>query len=196
MAKNSKNQLRKSKTWLANKIKLIRRVSKPMAARASRWGGPSGITLIFFLVILACFYPLSEAQTLKQQLLKNPQDLKTQLKLTEVFLKNHQFNETEKMLLLIESSQKNNPQVLGETINPTLVSLRQQKNLSDPEDIKKLIVFWENIVAEKPDYRDAYLQLAVLNYKIWQNEKAEEYLKKALIIDPNFEPTLKLKKII
>jgi thioredoxin-like negative regulator of GroEL len=187
MAKNSKNQLKKSKVWLANKIKLIRQVSQPITAKISSWGGPAGIALIFFLIILACFYPSSEAQTLKQQLLKNPQDLKTQLRLTEFFLTNHQFTEAEKMLLLMEGNQKNNSQVLV---------LRQQKNLSDPEDIKKLITFWEKIVAEKPNYRDAYLQLAVLQYKVWQNEKAEKYLKKALIVDPNFEASLQLKQLI
>ncbi len=196
MAKNTQNQVKKSQAWLANKIKLIRRVTKPMAARAGRWGGPGGVTLILLLIIISWFYPPSEAQTLKQQLLDKPQNLKIQLKLTEILLANHQLNEAGKMLLLAESNQKNNPQVLGETTNSSLTSLQQQKNLSDPEDIKRLIVFWEKVVAEKPNYRDGYLQLAVLNYKIWQNEKAEEYLKKALLVDPNFEPALKLKGII
>jgi len=81
-------------------------------------------------------------------------------------------------------------QFLDEASNLSLASLKQQKNLSDPKDIKKLIHFWEKIVAEKTDYRDGYLQLAILNYKI------QEYLKKALIVDPNFEPALELEKII
>jgi len=187
MAQNIKNQLKKSKVWLANKIKLIRKTSQPITNKVSSWGGPAGIALIFFLIILSCFYSSSEAQTLKQQLLRNPQDLKSQLKLTEIFLTNHQFIAAEKMLSLMESNQKNNSQVLA---------LRQQKNLSDPKDIKKLITFWEKILTEKPHYRDAYLQLAILHYKVWQNEKAGEYLKKALITDPNFEPTLKLKQLI
>jgi tetratricopeptide (TPR) repeat protein len=196
MAKDTKNQLKKSKVWLANKIKLIRRTSKPMAARAGRWGGPSGVALILFLIIASWLYPQQESQRLKWQLLNNPQDVKTQLRLAEIFLENHQFNEAEKILLLAESNQKNNPQVLGETTNLNLASLKQQKNLSDPQDIKKLISLWEKIVAEKPDYRDGYLQLAILNYKIWQNEKAQEYLKKALIVDPNFGPALELEKVI
>ncbi len=186
MAKNTKNQLKKSQVWLANKIKLIRRVGKPMAARARRWGGPSGVALIFFLIVASWLSPPTESQKLKAQLLDTPRDLNSQLKLTEIFLENHQFEEAEKILLSTGKNQ-NDSQVK---------ELWQQKYLSDPEDIQKLIAFWEKIIEEKPDYRDAYLQLTVLHYKLWQNEKAQDYLKKALVVDPNFETTLKLKKTI
>ncbi|PIU33036.1 hypothetical protein COY29_04310 [Candidatus Woesebacteria bacterium CG_4_10_14_0_2_um_filter_39_14] len=169
MAKDTKTQLKKSKVWLAS------------------WGGPSGVVLILFLIIASWLYPQQESQRLKWQLLNNPRDLNTQLRLATIFLENNQFNEAEKILLLAASNQKN---------NPNLASLRQQKNLSNPQDIRKLIGLWEKIVAEKPDYRDGYLQLAILNYKIWQNEKAQDYLKKALIVDPNFGPALELEKII
>ena len=164
------------------KIKKIIKKTK----QAKRWIGSGGVILIFFLIIAAWFYPLSKAQSLKKQLLNNPQDLNSQLELIEIFLENHQFNEAEKMLLLVSEKQNNNQ----------IKKLWQQKHLTDPKDIKKLINFWEKIVAEKPNYRDGYLQLAILNYKIWQNEKAKENLKKALIIDPNFEPALALKQII
>ena len=186
MAKNIKNQLKKPQVWLANKIKLIRRVGKPMAARLGRWGGPSSIALIFFLIVVSWLSPQSESQKLKGQLLKNPQDLNSQLKLTEIFLENHQFEEAEKILLLTGKNQN----------DTQIKELWQEKHLSDPEDIQKLIVFWEKIVVEKPGYRDGYLQLAVLNYKLWQNEKAQAYLKKALLVDPNFEATLKLKQLV
>src|SRR4030043_811909 len=105
MAKDTKNQLKKSKAWLANKIKLIRRVSKPMAARAGRWGGPSGVVLILFLIITSWLYPQPESQRLKWQLLNNPRDLNTQLRLATIFLENNQFKEAEKILLLAESNQ-------------------------------------------------------------------------------------------
>lgn len=186
MAKNKKNQLKKPQIWLIDKIKLIRRVGKPMAARARRWGGPSGIILIFFLIVASWLFPPTESQKLKTQLLNNPQDLNSQLKLTEIFLETHQFEEAGKILLLTGKNQ-NDSQVK---------ELWQQKYLSDPEDIQKLIAFWEKIIEEKPDYRDAYLQLVVLHYKLWQNEKAQAYLEKALVVDPNFEVTLKLKKTI
>jgi len=166
-----------------------------MANRAGRWGGPSGVALILFLIIASWLYPQQESQRLKWQLLNNPRDVNTQLRLAEIFLENHQFNEAEKMLLSAEKNQNNSPQVLGETAS-NLNHLWQQKHLADPQDIRKLISLWEKIVAEKPDYRDGYLQLAILNYKIWQNEKAQEYLKKALIVDPNFGPALELEKII
>jgi tetratricopeptide (TPR) repeat protein len=196
MAKNIKKQPGKSKNLLLNKIKLIRQVSRLLANKTKSWGNLSGVILVFSFIIISWFYPQQEIQGLKERLLNNPQDLKAQLKLTEIFLKNHQSTEAGKMILLAQNNQKNNSQFLDEASNLNLASLKQQKNLSDPEDIKKLIHFWEKIVAEKTDYRDGYLQLAILNYKIWQNEKAQEYLKKALIVDPNFEPALELEKII
>ncbi len=74
--------------------------------------------------------------------------------------------------------------------------LWEEKQANDPQDIKRLIILWEEIVAQKPDYRDGYLQLAVLNYKVFENKKAHDFLEKALAIDPNFGPALELKKII
>lgn len=49
------------------------------------------------------------------------------------------------------------------------------------EDVKK----WEKVVARYKDYKDGYLELATLEYKLGNVNKAKEYLNKALIIDPN-----------
>lgn len=176
MAKIKKNR---------KKFRVVKKIAKFLKIKIKPWLAPSGIILIFFLIIGAWFYPLSKTQNLTQQLLNDPQNLKKQLELIEILLENNQFNEAEKILLLATEKQNNDQ----------IKSLWQKKYLNNPQDIEKIIDFWEKIIIEKPNYRDAYLQLAILNYRIWQNEEAKKYLEKALITDPNFEPALKLKKL-
>ncbi len=194
---------KKFKPWFLNKIEFIRKISKPLAARANRWGGPSGVALVILLLIVSLLSPKNEIQVLKIHLLNNPYDFETHLALAEKLLNNNQFEEAEKLLLLaqklqapISNAQFSNNFVLGEKSSTKLEELWQKKHYSDPQDIQHLITSWEKIIKEKPNFRDGYLQLAILYYKIYENEKAKESLKKALLIDPNFEPSKELKKII
>ncbi len=190
---------KKFNPWLLNKIELIRRTSEPLAARASRWGGPSGVALVIFLLIGSFLYPKNEIQILKIRLLHNPYDFETHLALAENLLANNQFKEAEQTLLIaqqIKNLGNRENQVLGEKADSKISELWQQKHLADPNDIKKLIAVWEKIIKERPDYRDGYFQLAILNYQIHENEKAKEYLNQTLILDPNFTPAKELKEII
>lgn len=176
---------------MAQKLK-----SKPVAARARRFGGPVGIILFFFLILASLFFPKDQSQRIKEQLLLSPQNFPAHLQLAKLFLENHQFHEAGRTLLLAEQIQKDQNKVLGASVDLSLDNLWQEKHYNDPQDIQKLIVLWEEIVREKKDYRDGYLQLAILNYKIRQNEKAKEFLNQALIVDPNFPLSLELEKII
>jgi len=200
MAKDlNKKIIQKNNPWFLNKTQFIRRLTKPLAARASRWGGPAGVALVVFLLVGYFFYPKDEIQILKIRLLNNPYDFKSHLVLAEKLLANNQFEQAEQALLLAQNlqiSNSTNQKVLGETTSSQLQKLWQKKHYADPKDIQRLIDAWGKIVQEKPNYRDGYLQLAILNYKIYENEKAKEYLNKALEIDPNFEPARELKKII
>lgn len=197
---NIKNNLiKKPHPWFLNKIKFIRRLSKPLASRANRWGGPTGVVLIIFLLASSFSYPQNEIQKLRVYLLNHPYDFNNHLVLVEQLLANNQFREAEKTLEIAQNLQiKNSPnlKVLGGTTNSQIQVLWQEKHYADPEDIKKLITLWEKIVTEKSNYRDGYLQLAFLNYKIYENQKALESLKKALEIDPNFSEARKLEKLI
>jgi len=189
--------------WFANKIAAIRKVSKPVAARASKWGAPSGVALVILIALTSFFLPKNEFQLIKEKLAKNPNDFEAHLKLAEKFLETNQLEEAEKALLLAQKLQTSNSEsqipnnfILGEKSNKKLKELWQEKDYSDPKDIRRLISVWEKIVAEKPNYRDGYLQLAILHYKVFENEKAKEYLGKALDIDPNFEPAREMEKIL
>lgn len=64
------------------------------------------------------------------------------------------------------------------------------------EKITKELTFWQSFIEEHQDYRDAYLQLAVLEYKLRDFNKAKFYLNQALAIDPNFEKGRELEKVL
>ena len=181
---------------MANKTARARKLSEHRAAKAARrWGAPAGVALIVFLFISSFFIPKDAFQQAKENLLKNPNDFQAQITLAEEFLTNNQFEEAEKALLLAENQiHQSTSQVLGEKTNPQLEELWQRKYYSDSEDIKRLIAAWEEIIAEKPNYRDGYLQLAYLHYKLYEDNKAKEYLEKAIELDPNYELTRELEK--
>lgn len=193
-----KVEIKKVKPWFANKIAEARKLGEHRAARAARrWGAPAGVALVVLLVIGSLFLPKNSFEQAKHSLLRNPDDFQAQITLAEELLANNQFEEAEKALLLAETQiyQATN-QVLGEQTNPQLEELWQRKYYSDPEDIKKLIAAWEKIIEEKPNYRDGYLQLAYLHYRLYENERAKEYLEKAIELDPNYEPTKELEKLL
>lgn len=62
--------------------------------------------------------------------------------------------------------------------------------------IKSQIGQLETILRDKPHYRDVYLQLSILNYQLWQDEKAREYWNKAFYLDPNNEKVQEVGKKI
>lgn len=178
------------KPWLEDKISSARKQAKSRAARAAqRYGGPAGVALIILLISLSLFLPKNEFQRVKERLAQSSSDFEAHLALAEEYLKNNQFEAAEKELLLAQESQS--PKILGlVTIN--LEKVRERKRQSNPTDIRKLITLWEKITQEKPDYRDGYFQIAVLYYKLGENEKVREYVEKTLLLDPNFEPAGKL----
>lgn len=64
------------------------------------------------------------------------------------------------------------------------------------EKIIKELEFWQSFIAEHKDYRDAYLQLAILEYRLRNFDNAKFYLDKSLSIDPNFEKGRELEKVL
>lgn len=185
-------KVKKVNSWLENKIAKIRKLTRPQAARfyraTKKFGSLGVVIFIAGIVIISFFLPKDRFQQTKERLINNPMDYEAHLVLAEEFLKNNQFEEAEKELTLKTQN------VLG--INSRLELLWQKKHYSDPKDIRRLITAWEQIITEKPNYRDGYLQLTYLYYKLYETEKAKECLQKALELDPNFEPALELEKLI
>lgn len=59
--------------------------------------------------------------------------------------------------------------------------------------IEREITKWESVVNETPTYRDGYLKLSTLYWKLHEDEKVRSAISRAEIIDPNYEEIEKLK---
>lgn len=55
---------------------------------------------------------------------------------------------------------------------------------------------WEQILAERPDYRDGWIQLAAIYYKLGNKEKAKEAISKAKVLDPTNPTILSFEKLL
>jgi len=72
----------------------------------------------------------------------------------------------------------------------------QQKTEKERQEITSKIQYWQGIVDKYKDYRDAYFQLAILEYRLRDFDRAKFYLKKTLELDPNFEKGREFEKIL
>ena len=76
----------------------------------------------------------------------------------------------------------NNKQVLGAQTPPIdLLSSWQNEPMRD----QKQETYWQTILKNHPDYRDAYIQLAALTYREGNLIQTHANLVKAQILDPN-----------
>ena len=64
------------------------------------------------------------------------------------------------------------------------------------EEIGVKVAQWQGIVKKYPDYRDGYIQLSLLEYQLGNNLLAEQYIDKALAIDPFSKDAQKLKDLL
>lgn len=56
--------------------------------------------------------------------------------------------------------------------------------------------FWEAVTKERPQYRDGYFMLALLEYRLGKKQEAQKNVTKALKIDPNFKEGRELEKML
>ena len=71
-----------------------------------------------------------------------------------------------------------------------------EEKIRQPGKIRNKITAWEKVLEEKPYYRDILLRLAILNWQIYEDEKAIDYWNRANYLDPNNESVQKVGKII
>jgi cytochrome c-type biogenesis protein CcmH/NrfG len=89
---------------------------------------------------------------------------------------------------------------LGSMLLVTIENKKQeQKILGIQTQLKadqQTIAAWEQILEERPNYRDGWIQLAAAYYKIGDKQKAKEALQKAKELDPTNEVVLNFEKLI
>jgi len=146
-----------------------------------------GVFLISFLALYSFASPSGHLQRIREKILKNPYDFDTRLQLIEAYLENNQFDRAEEELGKAQRCRGTETQECknAEAQSKKLENLWREKQAKDPKEIEKQILIWKTITNQFPDYRDGYLQLAVLYFKTGQKEKGQESLRKALEVDPN-----------
>lgn len=125
--------------------------------------------------------PQSQFDTAKQNILTDPADPQPHLFLAQQFFVTNQFREAE-----IEVKSANNQDLLQQ--------IQEIKN--QPEEIRKKIFNLQKIVDQLPNYRDAYIELAILHWQLYRPFDARKYLEKALEIDPNNGVANKILEVV
>jgi len=84
-----------------------------------------------------------------------------------------------------------------------VVGIDLRKNLNIKKDIDmqrenltRDLKFWEDFITEHKDYRDAYFQASILEYKLGKINQAKMYVEKGLSLDPNSEDGKKFEQFL
>lgn len=73
----------------------------------------------------------------------------------------------------------------GITLHDTLhqVELAKERRLQLTQELS----YWQDVVRQHDDYRDAYFKIATIQYQLGEINQAQKSLEKVLALDPNFE---------
>jgi len=76
-------------------------------------------------------------------------------------------------------------------------NFEKQKDLNNEKfKVLREVSFWENETKVRPNFRDGYMQLAILNFQLKNFTVARQELDKALFLDPNFEKGRELERLL
>lgn len=84
-----------------------------------------------------------------------------------------------------------------------IVGLDWEKNLQEKQSIDsqrerltRELSFWEDFIFKHKDFRDAYFQASILEYKLGNTSKAKLYVEKGLSLDPNSKDGKKIEDFL
>ncbi len=122
-------------------------------------------------------------------LLANPNSLDNHLALAQTYWQSGDWPKAQTELMIAQTLyqganlETQTTKILGTSTSP--LDLLHQWEM-EPARLAKELQFWQTIIKEKPDYRDAYLQASALSYQLNRPEDAKKYLDQAAALDPNF----------
>jgi len=155
-----------------------------VTGRIILWG------LLVSLVLFNVWAKLSLADNSSESVLaaiNNPQSIPFHMTLARRFWETGNLPAAQRELSLAQElvqslSTQRSRMVLGVTSEP-VDQLRQWE--LELGKLKEEYQFWQNIVEEHPDFRDAYIALSAISYQLSHMGEAKLYGKKALSLDPN-----------
>ncbi len=70
-------------------------------------------------------------------------------------------------------------------LQETLTHVEQEKQ--QRVHLTKELAYWQDVVRQYDNYRDAHFRIATLQYQLGQVNQAQKSLERVLVLDPNFE---------
>lgn len=151
------------------------------------------LTVSFLAAItLNYIYPVSSFEWAKINLFLKPYEAKSYLTLADLYILNNDYLNAKRELKNAVYFSNNE----HDKVEATRKLLMIERSEFTKQEIENQISKWEKISVQKPNYRDAYFQLAVLNYQIFNNNASRIYLEKAMYLDPNFDEGKRLKALL
>ena len=74
--------------------------------------------------------------------------------------------------------------------------VKNQQVQTQRQKLTHEINIWKNFSEKYPNYKEVYFQIAVREYELGDFGKANSYLQKTLLLDPNYNEALKLQRIL
>ena len=147
------------------------------------------VLLFTVYLLFIALYPTSDFEKIRNRVIKKPQDFEAHLLLAEQFKINRQFPEA---LAEIDLALKLNPQ------NQTLLIKRQEiiHETNRPNRLRGELDYWNSLTIKFPNYRDAYLNKAALEYRLKNFFSSAKSLALVINLDPNLETAQKLRGIL
>lgn len=144
------------------------------------------------IIAINYLYPTDSLEKARINLFLRPYEARSYINFADLYLQFNDYPSAKRELKTAIYFSKN-PQDAQEA---TEKLLEIERNERSREEIESEIIKWERIISEKHNYRDAYFRLAVLNYQTFKNDKARQYLEKAMVLDPNFEEGKRLRELL
>lgn len=142
-------------------------------------------TILAILTLHGSLFPEQETLTLlTRAILIQPFNPEPHRKLGEFLLRQGAIAQAQQELTLAKDLGDSQAQQAYELQQRSLKQLQQQ------------VEVWEKQVQTRPDYRDAYLQLALLYYQLGERAQARENIAKARQLDPVYPAVKQLTDLV
>ena len=135
-----------------------------------------------------------QARYMKKRTVKTPNIKSPTAKIVQLPSISRFFTEWRMIIIVISVFLGLSLLVLGTVYVKSMGDLRDLEKAR--AGIQKELVFWEKVVEKHTDYRDAFMNVSLLQYQLGDMDGAKKSLEKALALDPNFAKARELQKIL
>lgn len=148
--------------------------------------------ILLAVLLLNLQIPKTAFEVQKEESLYHPKNPTSHILLASQLAHTNQFQEAEQELnqaiSLVSSPLEK------EKLENQLEIIGQKR--AEPKRLQSEIIFWQKFLLQYPTFRDAYLKLSILNWKLYRPFESQKFLHSALSIDPNNESIRKIKSTL